>query len=97
MSEYQCCLCKKKMDGYSAYEYRGFVSCDEHFYEVIKRVDAKRSDLIERESAKTASLKGLDIHPESVIGRINREILSGAIEIASKENPIEVECRAGKL
>lgn len=31
------------------------------------------------------------------IGRINREILAGAIEIASKENPIEVECRAGKL
>jgi len=97
MSEYQCCLCKKHIDGYSAYEYRGFVTCGEHFDEVIQRVDAKRADLIERENAKTSPLKGFDIHPDSIIGRINREILAGAIEIASKENPIEVEYRAGKL
>ncbi|WP_158783714.1 hypothetical protein [Pantoea sp. BAV 3049] len=97
MSDYQCCRCKKILDGYNSYEYRGFVSCEEHFDEVIKLVDAKRSDLIERENAKISPLKGLDISPDSVVGRMNRRLLSGAIEVASKEHPIEKEYRTGKL
>ncbi|WP_338570551.1 hypothetical protein VRB37_16635 [Erwinia billingiae] len=97
MSEYQCCCCKKEIDGYDSYEYRGFFSCSDHFDDVIRLVDAKRADLIERENSKLAPLKGLDLHPDSPIGKVNREILSGAIEVASKEHPIEVEYRAGKL
>lgn len=97
MSQYLCCRCKKEIDGYDSYEYRGFVSCADHFDDVIQLVDAKRVDLIERENSKLAPLKGLDLHPDSPIGKVNIEILAGAIEIASKEHPIEVEYRAGKL
>ena len=97
MSEYKCCRCKAGLDGYSAYEYRGFVSCEEHFNEVIALVDAKRSDLIGREQSRLAPLKGMDIHPDSPVGQANRSILRASIEIASTEHPIEAEYRKGIL
>ena len=97
MSEYQCCRCKKIIDGYSAYEYRGFTSCEEHFEEVIQLVDAKRADLIEREASRLKPLAGLDIHPDSPVGQVNRRILGGVIEVVAKEHPIEAEYRKGVL
>jgi len=97
MSEYRCCRCKRYIDEFDAYDYRGFFSCSEHFDEVISLVDAKRADLIERENSKLAPLKGVDIHPDSIIGKMNCKLLAGAIEVASKEHPIEVEYRAGIL
>lgn len=97
MSEYKCCRCKDALDGYSAYEYRGFVACGDHFDEVIQLVDAKRADLIERETSRLKPLAGLDIHPDSPIGQVNRRILGGVIEAAAKENPIEAEYRKGVL
>ncbi|MCB6147261.1 hypothetical protein LI313_02045 [Proteus mirabilis] len=42
----KCCLCKKELDDYNGYEYRGFHSCEEHFDEVIARVDRKRQEII---------------------------------------------------
>lgn len=97
MSEYKCCRCKAEIDGNSAYEYRGFVACEAHFDEVIKLVDAKRADLIEREASRLKPLAGLDIHPDSPIGKINRQILGGVIEVVAKEHPIEAEYRKGIL
>lgn len=97
MSEYKCCRCKAELDGYSAYEYRGFFACETHFVEVIELVDAKRADLIEREASRLKPLAGLDLHPDSPIGQTNRRILGGIIEVVAKEHPIETEYRKGIL
>lgn len=97
MSEYKCCRCKSVLDGYSAYEYRGFVACETHFDEVIKLVDAKRADLIEREASRLKPIAGLDIHSDSPVGVVNQRILGGVIEAVSKEHPIEAEYRKGIL
>lgn len=97
MSEYKCCRCKAALDGYSAYEYRGFVACGNHFDEVIQLVDASRADLIERETSRLMPLAGLEIHPDSPIGQVNRRMLGGVIEAAAKEHPIEAEYRKGVL
>ena len=97
MSEYKCCRCKAELDGYSAYEYRGFVACETHFDEAIKLVDAKRADLIEREASRLKPITGLDIHPDSPVGQMNRRILGSVIEAVAKEHPIEAEYRKGIL
>ncbi|MEX5413359.1 hypothetical protein [Atlantibacter hermannii] len=97
MNEYKCCLCKKDIDGNSAYEYRGFISCEEHFEQVIAKVDIRRSEIIQRNDAVTKQLSGLDIDPRSVIGRANRGLLAPAIEIASRETLAEQQYRRGEL
>ena len=43
----KCQLCKEMFDDSETYEYRGFLFCDEHFDEGIKRVDEKRSFVME--------------------------------------------------
>ncbi|WP_314139989.1 hypothetical protein [Buttiauxella noackiae] len=97
METYKCCLCKKEMDGNSAYEYRGFTSCADCFDQVIEKVDIRRGEIIARNEAVTAPLAGLDIHPGSVIGKANRKLLAPAIEASSKETLAELQYRAGKL
>ncbi|EMR9403245.1 hypothetical protein WKN98_001649 [Escherichia coli] len=97
MSEYKCCLCGKVCDGYSCYEYRGFISCEEHFEQVIAKVDIRRAEIIARNNAVTKPLAGLDIDPRSAIGRANRELLAPAIEIAGKETLAEQQYRRGEL
>jgi hypothetical protein len=47
MSKNKCQLCKELFDDSETYEYRGFMFCEEHFDEGIKRVDEKRSFVIE--------------------------------------------------
>ncbi|MEL7628733.1 hypothetical protein AAGW04_06975 [Pectobacterium aroidearum] len=93
----KCCLCKKEVEEDQAYEYRGFLSCDECFDKVVEKVDIRRSEIIARSEAVTRPLKGLDISPDSVIGRANRELLKGQIEIASKESLAEQQYRRGEL
>ncbi len=43
----KCQMCKKMFDDSETYEYRGFMFCEEHFDEGIKRVDEKRSFVME--------------------------------------------------
>jgi len=97
MNEYKCCLCKKDIDGSNAYEYRGFISCEDHFEQVIKKVDIRRSEIIQRNDHATKPLAGLDIDPKSAIGRANKELLSPAIETASRETLAEQQYRRGEL
>ena len=40
-------------------------------------------------------LKGLDISPDNPIGKANRGLLKGSIEICSKETLLEKEYRKG--
>lgn len=87
MANYRCKHCKKDLDESEAYEYRGAISCAEHFDEVIQNRKSEREALIEEESRKTKAFEGLDLRSDSTIGRGNREILSAQIEIASKESP----------
>jgi cupin superfamily acireductone dioxygenase involved in methionine salvage len=57
----ECAICKKSYSNYdpdekhSIYEYRGFLACNEHFDELIKKVDYKRSDVIETVKKTTES------------------------------------------
>jgi len=85
MKEYQCSKCKKKIDAQDCYEYRGAYSCDECFEDVISARDYQRQEIIVEESAKTDKFRGLDLG-DNVIGKANREILKGSIEVASKES-----------
>ena len=39
----KCQMCKKDFELDQLYEYRGFIFCEEHFDEGVKRVDEKRS------------------------------------------------------
>jgi hypothetical protein len=43
----KCQICKDYFDDSETYEYRGFMFCQEHFDEGIKRVDEKRSFVME--------------------------------------------------
>ncbi|MGQ5557893.1 hypothetical protein FY167_14620 [Proteus mirabilis] len=91
----KCYLCKKELDDYNGYEYRGFHSCEEHFDEVIARVDIKRQEIISQFDSISRPLKGLDISPDNPIGKANRELLKGSIEVCSKETLLEKEYRKG--
>ncbi|CNH65186.1 Uncharacterised protein [Yersinia massiliensis] len=95
--KYTCAVCKAELDSNDTYEYRGFYSCDEHFDELQERVNGKRQRIIDDFDAKSKPLRELDISPDSVIGRANREILKGPIEVCSKETLIEKDYRNGIL
>ena len=43
----KCEICKKEFEDSDTYEYRGFLFCEPHFDEGIKRVDEKRSFVME--------------------------------------------------
>lgn len=95
--KYTCAVCKAEFDSNDTYEYRGFYSCGDHFDELQERVDGKRQRIIDDFDAKSKPLQGLDISIDSVIGRANREILKGSIEVCSKETLIEKDYRNGIL
>ncbi len=82
---YRCIRCHKDISSYETYEYRGAVSCEECFDEVIETRDFQRQEIIAEEGMKTDKFKGLDLG-DNVIGKANRELLKSSIEIASKES-----------
>ena len=57
----------------------------EHFDEVCEQRDQERRWLINEEDQKTKKFKGLDLS-DSVIGKENRKLLKGSIEVASRES-----------
>lgn len=81
----KCRICKKELSERDAYEYRGVISCEEHFDQVVELRDYERAQIIKEESQKTESLRGLDLS-DSVIGKANRKLLKQKIEIASTES-----------
>lgn len=81
-----CSKCGIELIDSDAYEYRGALSCAEHFDEVIEMRDFQRGEIIAEESTKTKVFEGLDMSPDSPIGKANREILKPQLEIASKES-----------
>ncbi len=85
MSDYECSKCKVELEPSDAYEYRGAIACADCFSDVIEMRDFKRNEIIEEENKKTSRLKGLDIS-NSAIGKANRAILSGSIEVCRKES-----------
>lgn len=85
MSNYTCRKCKAKLRANEAYEYRGAISCEEHFDEVIEMRDFERNQIIQEEHSKTKVFKGLDL-TDSVIGKANQALLKPRIEVASKES-----------
>jgi hypothetical protein len=85
VSDYKCSVCKKILSGWETYVYRGMFSCEEHFDEMVDKRDYQRSEIIKEESAKTEPLRGLDFG-DNVVGRANRELLKGELEVCSKES-----------
>ncbi len=51
----KCQLCKKYFDDSETYEYRGFMFCEEHFDEGIKRVDEKKAMVLDVVNHSTLS------------------------------------------
>jgi len=43
----KCQVCGEYFDDSKTYEYRGFLSCDEHFDELQEKVDFKRKEVME--------------------------------------------------
>jgi hypothetical protein len=82
----KCTKCKKHLEENEAYEYRGVISCDEHFDDVCASRDHERAEIIQEEDAKLDAFKGMDLDPRSVIGKANREIFSSQLEVAKKES-----------
>lgn len=81
----KCSKCKKQIDDWDTYEYRGAFSCADCFDDVIENRDIERNEIIADEDKKTKVFSGLDMS-NSVIGKANRELLKPNIEIASKES-----------
>jgi recombinational DNA repair protein (RecF pathway) len=81
----QCMKCKNEIEDHETYEYRGALSCESCFDEVIESRDRERLEIIREEHKKTDTLKGLDLS-DSVIGKANRDLLKGKIEVSSKES-----------
>mgnify|MGYP003118584067 CR=1 FL=1 len=82
---YQCMICHEELEAIDTYEYRGAYSCADHFELVQARRDIQRQEIIAEESAKTECFRGLPLD-DSPIGKANREILKGRIEVAGKES-----------
>jgi len=82
---YTCSKCNASLEPHEAYEYRGAVACEDHFDEVCESRDYQRREIIAEESTKTNKFKGLDLG-DSVIGKANRKLLKGSIEVAGKES-----------
>lgn len=85
MKDLICIICKKRLEDSEAYEYRGMISCAEHFDQMTEKRDFERQEIIEEEKAKTEKFRGLDLS-DSVIGKANKKILKRDIEIAKKES-----------
>lgn len=82
---YICSICKKELDESDTYEYRGAISCAEHFEEMEQKRNHQRSEIIKEETAKRSFAKGLDFG-ENQIGKANHKILKKHIEISKKES-----------
>lgn len=82
--KYSCRICKKELEESEAYEYRGAVACEQHFEQAQNDRNWERAEVIEDNRLRTDKFKGLSFG-DSVVGRANKEILKGAIEVAKKE------------
>ena len=54
----ECRKCKKQLEDSEAYEYRGAISCEKHFDEVIKDRDFERQEVIKTTEASVKSQIG---------------------------------------
>ena len=82
----KCDECKKRIPTSSAAEYRGRIWCEQghDFDEQVSKRDWERAEVIQENRHQTRPLEGLSFG-DNPIGRANREILKGAIEVAKKE------------
>jgi len=82
-----CSNCKKELINDSdIYDYRGAFSCEDCLDIVQDSRERERQEIIAEEKRRLAPLKGMDINPNTVLGKINCEILKPQIEIACKES-----------
>lgn len=82
---YRCAVCKIDLEARDAYEYRGAISCADHFDKVSEMREVQRREVIAEESAKREVFRGIDLG-YGKIGKANRELLKPNIEIASKDS-----------
>jgi len=93
----KCALCKQQFEYDEMYEYRGFLSCVEHFDEVIERVDSKRAMVMEAVETSTMSQrKGEFVNNHHKYSR-NNVASDGLPIIKIKEPQILKDYEAGEL
>lgn len=80
-----CSICHKKFNDNEIYEYRGAYACEDHIDAMEANRDHERKEIIAAEDTKTKVFKGLDLG-DSIIGKANRKLLAGRIEVASTES-----------
>lgn len=83
---YQCAVCGRNNPGNKTYEYRGAYSCEGCFDKMIEARDRQRSDLIEREDARSRFANGLDVYSDSAIGKHNRKRFKHPLKALEKES-----------
>jgi len=93
----KCALCKQQFEDSEMYEYRGFLSCQPHFDEVIERVDTKRAMVMETVEASTMSQRrGEFVNNHHKYSR-NNVAPDGLPIIKIKEPQILKDYEAGEL
>ena len=93
----KCQLCKEMFDDSDTYEYRGFLFCQEHFDEGIKRVDEKRDFVMEVTNASTISQRNGEFKNNSKKYNINNVAPDGLPIIKVKEPLVLQEYERGEL
>lgn len=83
---YKCAVCGRNNPGNKTYEYRGAYSCSCCFDQMIEARDRQRSELIEREDARSRFTNGLDVHSDSAIGKHNRKLFKRHLTALEKES-----------
>lgn len=93
----ECQLCEELFDDSDTYEYRGFMFCQEHFDEGIKRVDEKRDFVMEVTNASTLSQRNGEFKNNPKKHNINNVAPDGLPIIRVKEPMILQEYERGEL
>ena len=81
----KCRKCKKQIEEFDLYEYRGVISCENCFDDVCSYRDYEREQIIKEESKKTDVFRRLDM-TDSVVGTANKKLLAGRVEVSRKES-----------
>lgn len=92
-----CQLCKEEFDDSDTYEYRGFMFCQPHFEEGIKRVDEKRSFVMEVTEKSITSQRNGEFKNNSNKYNLNNVAGDGLPIIKVKEPLVLQEYEKGIL
>ena len=92
-----CQICKKEFDDSDTYEYRGFMSCSEHFDELQEKVNYKREQVMEVTEKSIASQRNGEFKNNHTKYNINNVASDGLPIMKVKEPQILKDYENGIL